>query len=48
MTFDEVLQLLNDNKVRYKLGDLIKMDVEPNKDLWEFFITVADDDEVTE
>tara|TARA_R100000306_G_C4278860_1_gene94024 strand:- start:190 stop:336 length:147 start_codon:yes stop_codon:yes gene_type:complete len=48
MTFDEVLQLLNDNKVRYKLGDLIKMDVEPNKDLWEFFITVDDDDEVTE
>ena len=48
MTFDEVLQLLNDNKVRYKLGDLIKMDVEPNKDLWEFFITVDDDNEVTE
>jgi len=45
MTFDEVLQLLNDNNVRYKLGDLIEANVEPNKDLWEFFIVVDDDDE---
>ena len=49
MTFDEILQLLQDNKVRYKLGDLIKMNVEPNKDLWEFHIyTDEDEEEVTE
>ena len=45
MTFDELTLLLQDNNIRYKLGDLVESNVEPNKDLWEFFIVVDDDDE---
>lgn len=47
MTFDEFITLLNDNNVLYELGDLIQMDVAPNKDLWEFRITVEEDEEVS-
>lgn len=45
MTFDELTLLLQDNNIRYKLGDLVESNVEPNKDMWEFFIVVDDDDE---